>query len=192
MGNMRSSGDLTRGGGPYACPRIGLASGLPALARCGPPRGFPCQIRRGLVTLRIGGPKRPFCFAPPTGARHRRCGTASGSSGERAELAARAARRAALKPVQKVVPDSASVLCQTTKVPPADHRAGSGPRRLRARPSTRKGTPRSFPIAPRKASWGPTLARGASANPMPGSKGRQDLPQSGARPPPSNRTGASF
>jgi len=27
--------------------RIGLASGLPAWARCGPPRGFPCQIRRG-------------------------------------------------------------------------------------------------------------------------------------------------
>jgi SAM-dependent methyltransferase len=29
---------LTRGGGPYACWRIGLASGLPPLARCGLPR----------------------------------------------------------------------------------------------------------------------------------------------------------
>ena len=36
--------DLTRGDGPYADPRIGLASGLPALGRSGPSRGFPCQI----------------------------------------------------------------------------------------------------------------------------------------------------
>ena len=39
--------DLTRGDGPYAVPGIGLASGLPPLARSGPSRGFPCQIRRG-------------------------------------------------------------------------------------------------------------------------------------------------
>ena len=43
-------------------------------------------------------------------------------------------------------------------------RAGT-PRIVRAAPSTRKGTRRSFPTASRKASSGPTLARGASAAP---------------------------
>jgi len=39
------------------------------------------------------------------------------------------------------------------------------PRIIRVGPSTRKGTRRSFPTAPQKASSGPTLARGATADP---------------------------
>ena len=42
------------------------------------------------------------------------------------------------------------------------HRHGDGtPRIVRAAPSTRKGTQRSFLTAPQKGSSGPTLARGA-------------------------------
>ena len=46
-------------------PAIGLASGLPAQARREPPRGFPCQIRCGPVTLcgSNRGPTRKS-FAP--------------------------------------------------------------------------------------------------------------------------------
>jgi hypothetical protein len=47
---------LTRGDGPYAVWRIGLASGLPPLARCGPSLGFPCQI-----------PPRPWNFSVDCG-----------------------------------------------------------------------------------------------------------------------------
>src|SRR5262245_39575739 len=60
--------DLTRGDGPYAVLAIGLASGLPALARSGPSRGFPCQIRRGLWNLWAAAVRRYFCLSrQPTG-----------------------------------------------------------------------------------------------------------------------------
>jgi hypothetical protein len=44
------SGDFTRGGGSYACPRSGCPWGPPASARCEPPRGDPVSNRRGPVT----------------------------------------------------------------------------------------------------------------------------------------------
>ena len=52
--------DLIRGDGPYAGLAIGLASSLPPLARCGPSRGFPCQIRSGSELFR--GPEGHFAF----------------------------------------------------------------------------------------------------------------------------------
>jgi hypothetical protein len=60
--------DLIRGDGPYAVPAIGLASSLSALARSGPSRGFPCQIRRGSEPSRRSRPQGPYVSRQPTGA----------------------------------------------------------------------------------------------------------------------------
>jgi hypothetical protein len=65
--------DLIRGGCPYACLAIGLASGMPALVRSGLPRGFPCQIRCGPGTAlydqrpgdRLGLRASRPAFGPP-------------------------------------------------------------------------------------------------------------------------------
>jgi hypothetical protein len=89
--------DFTRGDGPYAVLAIGLASGLPRLARSGPSRGFPCQIRRGPGTSGGSGPKVLLLFAPAARRWRRRSGSASGSGGVRAVSAARAARRGRLE-----------------------------------------------------------------------------------------------
>ena len=56
--------DLIRGGGPYAGPRIGLASGLPVMPDEGRPRGFPCQIGRGSVTSWVFCGPVSSSFAP--------------------------------------------------------------------------------------------------------------------------------
>ena len=96
------SGGFDKGRRLIRLPAIGLPPGMPASARYEPPRGFPCQIRRG--PGRMDAKRGPHSYSlsrQPTGARRRRCGSASGSCGERAELAARAARRAALKPYRK-------------------------------------------------------------------------------------------
>jgi len=103
--------DLTRGGGSYACSRSGCPVGLPASARWEPPRGFPCQIRRGSGLLPVSDAARSAsllrvsrpAFGPT------RSGSLSGSVGLAAESAARAARRAALKPVQEVLTDPREV-----------------------------------------------------------------------------------
>jgi hypothetical protein len=61
--------DLTRGDGPYACWRIGLASGPPPLARYGPSRGFPCQIRPRSWNSQVDSGPKSLCFSrQPTGA----------------------------------------------------------------------------------------------------------------------------
>jgi hypothetical protein len=90
----KRSGGFDKGRWPVRWLAIGLASGLPALARSGPSRGFPCQIRRGPVELLDGsGPKVLLPSRQPTGAgaavaerqwerrRARRGGGACGSSG---------------------------------------------------------------------------------------------------------------
>ena len=66
------------------------------------------------MTLRISGPKGAFtCFSrQPNGVLRRRCRSASGSSGERAVLAARAARRAALKTYRKYAQTGAASVAQ--------------------------------------------------------------------------------
>src|ERR1035437_838927 len=84
---VEGAADLMRGDGPYASPAIGLASGLPALARFGPSRGFPCQFRRGSGDPSALRPKESFAFAPAD----RRWPGRSGSDGQGAEAAARAA-----------------------------------------------------------------------------------------------------
>jgi hypothetical protein len=103
--SYRRSGGFDKGRRLIRLPAIGLPSGMPAPARYEPPRGFPCQIRRGPgPPVREPRPVRTFSLPrQPTGVRRRRCGSASGRSGERAELAARAARRAALKPYRKLI-----------------------------------------------------------------------------------------
>src|SRR5215467_13600007 len=91
--------DLTRGGGPYASHAVGLASGLPALARSGPSRGFPCQIRRGPGTSRLAAAREVFaCRASRPALGPAAAGALAGAEAEAAVAAARAARRAALIP----------------------------------------------------------------------------------------------
>src|SRR5690348_8123024 len=85
---------LTRGDDPYAVLAIGLASGLPALARSGPSGGFLVKSAAVVGTRWVHcGPEGSFCFAPAD----RRWRRRSGSGCVRAVAAARAARRAALK-----------------------------------------------------------------------------------------------
>ena len=84
MCQFRADGaaDLIRGGCPYACLAIGLASGLPALARSGPSRGFPCQIRRGPGTSRLIAARKVFAFRACRPALARRSGSSGGSGGD--------------------------------------------------------------------------------------------------------------
>ena len=73
---------------------------LPRLARFGPSRGFPCQIRCGPGTSWLKAAQL-FAFAPADRRWSGRSGSASVSVGQDAEAAARAAQRAALKPYRK-------------------------------------------------------------------------------------------
>ena len=99
------SGGFDKGRRLIRLPAIGLPLGMPAPARYEPPRGFPCQIRRGPGRFESNrGPHRTSLVAPADRRWRRRCGSASESSGVRAVLAARAARRAALKPYRNFAP----------------------------------------------------------------------------------------
>ena len=93
--------DLTRGDGPYAGSAIGLASGLPALARCWAVARVPLSNPPRLWTFGLVAAQGPLPLAPADRRWRRRSGSASGSGGVRAVAAARAARRAALKPYRK-------------------------------------------------------------------------------------------
>jgi hypothetical protein len=78
-------------------------------------------------------------------------------------------------------PTSRQAFCRRA----TSHIAGTGmPRIVRAAPSTRKGTRRSFLTAPQKGSSGPTLARGASGNPA----GLTARARPKARPPSTRQT----
>ena len=96
--------DLTRGGGSYAWPRSGCLLACPLQPDTSRREG---SLVKSAVALNAWSRNRgpfPYFAVPrqPTGVKRRRCGSASGSSGVRAVLAARAARRAALKDVQEV------------------------------------------------------------------------------------------
>jgi len=97
------NGGFDKGRRLIRLPAIGLPPGMPASARCEPPRGFPCQIRRGYGPS--GAELRPapiFCFFALADRRWARpAWSPSGVPDEAAVLAARAARGAALKPYRK-------------------------------------------------------------------------------------------
>jgi hypothetical protein len=76
----QSSG-LDKGRRPVRCPADRAASGLPALARSGPPRGFPCQARCGLAVARASAPLKPFVEKVVTGCQGQP-GAARGSQGQ--------------------------------------------------------------------------------------------------------------
>ena len=103
--------DLTRGGGPYACLR---SSGLP---------GRPISPMRAAARVPLSNLPRPREFGPvaargilcfrasrPALARPER--SSSESDGQGAVAAARAARRAALKPYRKFWPGRGLIECQ--------------------------------------------------------------------------------
>jgi hypothetical protein len=100
----RRNGGLDKGRRLIRLSAIGLPPGMPASARSEPPRGFPCQIRRGPGRLELNRGPHPYLAVSrqPTGVLCRRCGSVSESDGLGAVLAARAARRAALKPYRKL------------------------------------------------------------------------------------------
>ena len=90
------SGGFDKGRRLIRLPAIGLPLGMPASARYEPPRGFPCQIRRGPGRLESNRGPRPILrffapadrrFAPPLRERQReqwrarRVGGASGPAG---------------------------------------------------------------------------------------------------------------
>jgi hypothetical protein len=93
-----------KGRWPVRCPAIGLASGLPPLARSGPSRGPLVKSRRGPRIFLADRRPGVFLLFAPADRRWRRCsGSVSGSGGVRAVLAARAARPGRLETVQKIL-----------------------------------------------------------------------------------------
>jgi len=108
-------------------------------------RGRGGSFRRALRAGALRRAELPRPVAPVTG-RMRRPPYLPGAATVREDQAVRHAPAAAL--------------------PRERHSGGGGtPRIVRAAPSTRKGTRRSFQTAPQKGSSGPTLARGASSDP---------------------------
>jgi len=110
-----------------------------------------------IARVPLSNPPRPreafasiaaLCFSrQPTGAWRRRCGSASGSCGERAVLAARAARRAALKPYRNFAQNPASCLDPWSRATACSAKAsGSGARR-RSCGSGRRGRPSPSPLS---------------------------------------------
>jgi hypothetical protein len=97
--------DFTRGDGPYAGHAIGLASGLPALARSGPSRGFPCQIRRGPGAFRLTAARMVFVVAPADRRWARRSGSFGGSGGVGRRVGGASGPAGRLEDVQKVLTD---------------------------------------------------------------------------------------
>jgi hypothetical protein len=98
---QNGAANLTRGDGPYAVFAIGLASGLPALARSGPSRGSLVKSAAAPNLREDCGPKVPVFFAP---ADRRRPAGARASAGAEARAPSRRRgrpRRAALKPYRK-------------------------------------------------------------------------------------------
>ena len=88
---------MIRGGGSYACPRSGCLLACPLQPDTSRREGS--LVKSAVALIAWSRTAARVCTPSsrqPTGVLRRRCGSASGSGGERAELAARAARRAAL------------------------------------------------------------------------------------------------
>jgi hypothetical protein len=103
--------DLTRGGGPYACARIGLASRLPALPNEGRREGSLVKSAAA-QTASVGSAGPCPCLSrQPTGVRGPAGREQSGSPAAPAESAARAAPRGRLEPVQEVLTERLADWC---------------------------------------------------------------------------------
>ena len=98
---MDGAADLTRGGGPYACPRSGWLLACPREPDVGRREGSLVKSAAVLVTAWVSAALTPALFAPADRRRAGRSGSASGSGGLAAVSAARAARGAALNPYRK-------------------------------------------------------------------------------------------
>ena len=96
--------DFIRGGGSYACPRSGCLLACPLQPDRSRREGSLVKSTVALVAWsRTAARAEPSFSRQPTGVWRRRCGSASGSCGERAVLAARAAPAGRLESVQKVL-----------------------------------------------------------------------------------------
>ena len=185
---------MTRGGGPYACLRIGLASRLPAMPDEGRREGS--LVKSAAAWTTSSGSAAPFfVFRASRPASEASRAERQWSPAVPAESAARAAPRGRLEGVQRVCTEQAPAHLTAFNSLPllfrSDHlkRLGWPPCRVGASQRTGpplhpQGHPKILSNRSAESILGPTLARGASASSGAVIEGRRDLPRLGARPPP--------